>query len=126
MIVWLRRETIIALHERHVQDWPTAAGIRSEDAFREAMNHPRLLCSEDPIVLAAAYGAAFCRLKPFNGGNKHAAFGACVTFLDLAGFELAASSLDIIGVFNELEAGGLSETGLSDWLRLNVIRISSH
>jgi death on curing protein len=122
MTPWLRRETIIALHERHLQDWPTAAGLRSEAALSEALAYPRSIGSKDVLRIAAAYGYSFCHIKPFNGGNKHVAFGACVTFLELVSRELNASSIDIIRMFNDIETGEQSEADLAAWLKRHVVK----
>jgi death on curing protein len=121
MLPWLRRETIIALHERHLQDWPTAAGVRNEAALNEALAYPKSIGNNNPVRVAAAYGFVFCSIKPFNGGNKHVAFGACVTFLELSGLSLTAPSIDIIRMFNDIEAEEKSEADLAAWLKVHVL-----
>jgi prophage maintenance system killer protein len=117
VIPWLRRETLILLHERHTQDWPTTHGLRDDDILERILEDVQMSSNLDPVSIAATYAARICRYRPFNNGNKHVALGACVTFLEMNSLELVTSSLDIIRKFNDLEADEINQAALEGWLR---------
>ena len=63
------------------------AGLRDRGMLESAVAAPQATAFgepllSDPIEIAAAYLFYICRNHPFIDGNKRAALGACLVFLD--------------------------------------------
>lgn len=63
------------------------AGLRDRGMLESAVAAPQATAFgepllSDPIEIAAAYLFYICRNHPFVDGNKRAALGACLVFLD--------------------------------------------
>lgn len=64
------------------------AGLRDRGMLESAVAAPQATAFgepllSDPIEIAAAYLFYICRNHPFVDGNKRAALGACLVFLDV-------------------------------------------
>jgi death on curing protein len=119
--IWLRRDTILAIHEEQLAEHGGLAGIRDAGMLDSALARPEQQFaygdSPDLAALAAAYGFGIARNHPFADGNKRTAFVAIELFLALNGFELHASDDDCILTILALAAGELSEEQLAAWVR---------
>lgn len=121
--VWLRKEAIIALHERTLALHGGAPGLRDEGLLDSALQRPvnRFLYDgvTDAADLAATYAVAIAKNHPFADGNKRAGFQALLLFLALNGRPLKADRAEAIGAMLAVAAGELDESALSAWIRDN-------
>lgn len=123
--VWINRELIIAIHERQLAEHGGSSGIRDEGMLESALARPRQKWAYggsdiDIVVLAAAYAYGLARNHPFVDGNKRTAAVACELFLELNGYRLLASDVELYPEFLQLAAGELTEEAFTDWLRSNA------
>jgi death-on-curing protein len=120
---WLRKDTIIAVHQKTLLEQGGAPGIRDEGLLESALARPIniLEYALEPKLfdLAAAYGFGIASNHPFIDGNKRVAFYASVGFLRINGVYLNAGEADAAVTFIALAAGELSEEELASWFRNN-------
>ena len=70
--------------------------------------------------LSAAYGYGFAKYRCFADGNKGIALAAIDVFLIRNGSELVAEEADAANVIEELSAGEISESELTQWIAANT------
>lgn len=120
---WLRKDTIIAVHQKTLLEQGGAPGIRDEGLLESALARPinilEYALEPNLIDLAAAYGFGIASNHPFIDGNKRVAFYASVGFLRINGVYLKAGEADAAVTFVALAAGELSEEELASWFRNN-------
>jgi len=75
--------------------------------------------------LAAAYGFGLAKNHPFDDANKRTALIAMRLFLQLNGYDLAASPEDKYITIIRVAASQISEYELADWIRENLSEIQS-
>jgi death-on-curing protein len=94
--------------------------------LESALARPQNLHAYEPesdlARLAAAYGFGLARNRPFNDGNKRAAFLAFGLFLEINNLEFFAESVEAIAVILRLAEGNLGELELAEWIRRNSKR----
>ena len=71
------------------------------------------------MAKATALAFSLIRNHPFLDGNKRVAFAAVDVFLQLNGYELAASDVEATVVMQDLAAGSLGEDELAAWVAAN-------
>ncbi|MCC6231505.1 MAG: Fic family protein [Verrucomicrobiales bacterium] len=123
-IVWLLRDTAIAVHERLLAEFGGLAGMRDKGLLDTALRRPRQRASfGTPTVfdLAAAYAAGVVVNRPFLDGNNRLGFALAATFLELNGQRLQAGEVDATVRTLALAAGALDDTGYAAWLRSNSV-----
>jgi death on curing protein len=121
-VVWLLRETVVAMHELLVAEFGGAAGIRDEGMLDSALARPRnLTTSGKPSIFELVASIAFGIIKnhPFVDGNKRVGFTAAVVFLELNGHRLQATEVDATVRTLALAAGAMSEAEYAAWLNAN-------
>ena len=120
---WLRKDTIIAVHQKTLLEQGGAPGIRDEGLLESALARPinilEYALEPNLFDLAAAYGFGIASNHPFIDGNKRVAFYASVGFLRINGVYLNAGEADAAVTFIALAAGELSEEELASWFRNN-------
>ncbi len=119
---WLATEEILVTHERQLQRFGGAAGIRDMGALESALSRPRnkwLYEQADLPELAAAYAFGLARNHPFVDGNKRVAFLAMLAFLRLNAVPFAPAQEASTVMIRGLAAGEISEDGLARWIRDN-------
>jgi death-on-curing protein len=123
--VWIRRETVLALHEQLLAEFGGAAGVRDASLLDSALARPKnLLAYGKPSLcdLAASYGVGLIKNHPFVDGNKRTGFAIAVLFLELNGREFRASEADATVQTFAVAAGATSEHEFSKWLAENSRR----
>lgn len=107
-------------HHGQIQEHGGLPGLRDTTALEAALARPRQKWTYDPdadlALLAAAYAYGIATSPPFNDGNKRSALIAMVVFLDLNGYMLTASEVEVVPVILSLAAGELSEAALREWV----------
>lgn len=118
--VWVPPLVVEIAHHGQIQEHGGLPGIRDANALEAALARPRQKWTYDPdadlALLAAAYAYGIATSHPFNDGNKRSALIAMVVFLDLNGYMLTASEVEVVPVILSLAAGELTETALREWV----------
>jgi len=113
------------MHSELIAEHGGRAGVRDDGLLSSALARPRnkrVYGAPSSIFgLAAAYGYAIVRNHPFVDGNKRVAFSAMYVFLEMNGYLLEASEVEVVDVMLRLAAGKLEEMDLADWLRRNSV-----
>ena len=122
MIVWPRKETVLAIHDRQISEHGGSTGVRDQTLLESAVARPQQLHAygnpaPDLAELAAALAYGVARTHPFVDGNKRTAATCCETFLELNGATLEADDLDLFPVYLALAEGKLAERDFAAWLR---------
>lgn len=96
MTTYLTEEQVTRLHDRALQKYGGAAGIRDAGALASALAQPsqEAFGAEFYPTLnekAAAYLVFLARNHPFSDGNKRTAYLAAATFLLMNGVKLRGS-----------------------------------
>jgi len=124
-IVWLLKETVIAIHHRQISEHGGSEGLRDEGLLASALARPQNFLAyakppPDLAALAAAYAFGIARDHPFIDGNKRTALVAARTFLLLNGVNLQASQDEKYLTFLQLAQRSLTEDQLADWIRKRI------
>lgn len=108
--VWVRCETVLAVHEQLLALYGGAAGLRDVGLFDSALARPKNLCaSGTPTVFALAGSYA----------NKRIGFAVAALFLQLNGWRLEAGQADAVVQTLGLAAGAIGEADYATWLTAN-------
>lgn len=120
---WLAIEEVILIHERQLQRFGGAAGIRDRGALESAVNRPINQWAYEQaglVQLGAAYAFGIARNHAFVDGNKRAAFLSMGTFLRFNGVHFAPSQDVATAAMISLAAGDISEEAFARWIGDNV------
>jgi death-on-curing protein len=118
--VWIREDSVRAIHERQLAEHGGFSGVRDEGLLSSALHRPQQLYhygTPDILALAAAYGFGIARNHPFFDGNKRASYIAMRLFLTLNGYDITASPEDRYTTMIALAAGEVTEEALLAWLQ---------
>jgi death on curing protein len=118
---WLSRTVVDAIHNDQVHEHGGLPGLRDENGLESALARPKQKWHYggklDIPFLAAAYAFGLVQNHPYRDGNKRIGFLAMVTFLELNGFDLTATDVEIVSEMLTLAAGSVSEEALAEWIR---------
>jgi death-on-curing protein len=122
--LWIEEHDVLAIHDRLLALHGGASGLRDGGLLESALARPRQHYSyagtTDIVGLVALYTAGIVRNHPFVDGNKRAGFVIGVLFIELHGYEFAASEEDATQAVMGLATGTVDEAGYEAWLRGNV------
>ena len=126
MIRYLSLREILELHDKIIEFYGGARGIRDIGALESAINQPRITFNRTdlyPDILAKAAALCFFLVKnhPFIDGNKRIGHAAMETFLILNGFEIEASVDEQEKIILDLAAGKLNREDFTIWLKKHTI-----
>jgi death-on-curing protein len=117
---WLSREAVEIIHGEQLREHGGLAGIKDENALESGLARPlNKAAYGDPSVheLAVAYLFGVVRNHPFSDGNKRTGFLAAYTFLQINGYEFAASDAAVIAFVLSVAAGEIDEDGAAAFFR---------
>jgi death-on-curing protein len=118
--VWVPRRVIEIAHVDQIREHGGLPGLRDANVLEAVLARPQQKFAYDPeadlALLTAAYGYGIATSHPFNDGNKRSALIAMVVFLDLNGYALTASEIEVVPIILALAAGELSEPALRKWI----------
>jgi death on curing protein len=125
--VWIRRDTVLAIHQRQLAEHGGGEGLRDSGLLDSALARPQNLLAYadgEPGLprLAASYAWGLIRNHPFVDGNKRTAYVVCRTFLKLNGRDLTASQEEKYLTFLRLAEGLLTEEELARWIERHLLR----
>lgn len=122
---WLTVELLLAVHARQLAEHGGLDGVRDRGLLESAIARPEHAFAYgapdiDLAALGTAYAFGIARNHPFSDGNKRTALVACELFLNLNGWELAASDADLYPMVLRLAAGEIDEPAFAAWLRERI------
>ena len=125
MMIWLRRELVLAIHDRQLAEHAGSAGVRDDNMLESALARPQQLYAYgDPLPdiadLAASLAFGLARNHPFVDGNKRTAAVCCETFIELNSARLDAEDTELFPLFLALAEGKLPAEELAAWLRTRI------
>lgn len=123
--VWVRRDVVLAFHDRLLSEHGGAGGVRDEGLLDSALGKPQnLLAYGKPSLfdLAASYAFGLVKNHPFIDGNKRIGFATAGLFLELNGYEFRATEVEVVLRTLALAAGEMSESAYAEWLKANSKR----
>lgn len=118
MTEYLTLVELLAIHDRLLQDFGGAAGVRDGGALESALFRPQTGYYDDVLAEAAALFESLIQNHPFVDGNKRTAFAATDVFLRLNGLSLAVGDAEAYEfIVGSLERGELDRDRIDAWLR---------
>jgi death-on-curing protein len=122
---------VLELHEVIISTSGGSRGIRDIGTLKSAINQPRITFDKtdlypDIISKAAALCFSLVMNHPFVDGNKRIGHAAMETFLILNGHEIRATVDDQEQIILDLAAGNLTREMFTNWLKSNVIHITTY
>lgn len=124
-IQYLTLDEVLALHERLLEEFGGAAGVRDLGLLESALYRPRSGYYEDLVAMAAALLESLLMNHAFVDGNKRVAFFGTDVFLRLNGWKISTTTEEAYdSLVGGLERGGLDREALEDWLRAVVTELA--
>lgn len=123
--VWVRRDVVLAYHERLLAEHGGSAGIRDEGMLESALGRPEnLFAYGKPTLfdLAASYAFGLVKNHPFIDGNKRIGFATAALFLELNDRHFGAHEVEVVLRTLALAAGEMPEADYAKWLKANSKR----
>jgi len=120
--VWLRKDVLLAVHERLLAEHGGSSGIRDEGLLDSALGRAQNLFAygkKTVFELAAGYACGIIKNHPFVDGNKRTGFMAAYLFLARNGCEFTAEESSVVRQTLAVAEGNLSETQYATWLSQN-------
>lgn len=121
---WIEEPVVRAIHEALLAEHGGALGLRDGAALAAALARPQQLAAAgnpDTEDLAAAYGYAIARQRPFSDGNKRTALVCSELFLLMHGIELQADDAACVSIMLAITAGEIDEADFAALLRATSI-----
>jgi death-on-curing protein len=120
-IQFLTVDEVLAIHERVIEEFGGAAGVRDHGLVDSAVYRPRSGYYDELLSMAAALFESLLMNHPFVDGNKRVAFFATDVFLRMNGFLIDVkpdrAHVHLIGLMERREA---NKNHLERWLRKHV------
>jgi death-on-curing protein len=120
---WLRKDVVLAVHDRLLHEHGGSAGLRDEALLDSALARPQnILAYGKPSIfeLAAAYTYGIIKNHPFVDGNKRAGFMAAFLFLGINRIEINAEESDVVLRTLAAAANEMTEAAYAEWLEANT------
>jgi death on curing protein len=99
-VVFLSLDQVLAVHQRVLDAYGGAAGLRDRNLIDSAVAMPKVTFGGEYLhegipAMAAAYLFHLCKNHPFVDGNKRCALASSIQFLYLNGHALNASKDEV-------------------------------
>ena len=119
---YLNTDEVILIHERILDRFGGAGGLRDWGLLDSAVNRLRATFDEkdlcpDIFTKAAALGHSLILNHPFVDGNKRTAWEAMHTFIEENGYSLQAEHDEIIELMLKIEDKSLGVDQITSWLQ---------
>ncbi len=119
---FLTLDEVLALHTHFIARYGGADGVRDFGMLESALSMP--VAGFDGVLLhptlheqAAAYLFHLVKNHPFIDGNKRAALGTALVFLELNGFAVEASEDELVRLTIGAADGTVSKSEVAVFLR---------
>jgi len=124
-VKFLRKQTIIAVHDELIAEHGGLEGIRDENALESALMAPMNLFHYTQgkchlADLAAKYAYALTKNHPFNDGNKRIALFSCLYFLKINGNSRSFPKDSLFLLMLEISSGRIAEVQFAEWILKNL------
>lgn len=115
----------MSIHQRAIERFGGALGIRDEHLLDSAIQRPRATFDQkdlypDLFTKAAALGHSLILNHPFIDGNKRTAYQSMRAFLKINETDLTATADEIVALALDIEAKKLEVEDIANWLRAHV------
>lgn len=119
---YLNTDEVILIHERILDRFGGAGGLRDWGLLDSAVNRLRVTLDEkdlypDIFTKAAALGHSLILNHPFVDGNKRTAWEAMHTFIEENGYSLQVEHDEIIELMLKIEDKSLGVDQIASWLQ---------
>ena len=123
-VTFLSVDEALAIHERLVEVFGGAGGVRDPGALESALYRPRTGYYDDLAAMAAALFESLIMNHAFLDGNKRVAFFATDVFLRTNGWLLEVKADDAHSFLIDLLEGGRCDfEHLEPWIRRSMRQI---
>ena len=123
-IQFLSLDEVIAIHERLIDKFGGAAGLRDMGLLESALFRPQTGYYENLGQMAAAMFESLITNHPFVDGNKRVAFFATDVFLRLNGWKLGVEAKAAYGFLMELFDSGICDFDhLLPWIESQLVTV---
>ena len=123
-VKFLSLEEVLTIHERLIDRFGGATGIRDQGLLESALFRPQTGYYDDLPSMAAAMFESLLLNHAFVDGNKRVAFFATDVFLRLNGWKIQVDNVEghqfLIG---NLEAGSCDYETLRVWIRDHLVEL---
>jgi len=124
-VQFLSVDETIAIHERLIEKFGGARGIRDTGLLESALFRPQTGYYNDLAEMAAALFESLLLNHAFIDGNKRVAFFASDIFLRLNGWKFSVEAAAAYSfLINMLEEGNCSYENLLPWIRNSIFEAS--
>ena len=117
---WLPSHLVIRWHNRLIELFGGASGLRDAGLLESALTRPQNLVLYGGDVttdrLAAQYGVGVAKAHAFVDGNKRIAFAVMVAFLKAHGRHLDATEAEATRIMLDVAASIADEAELERWI----------
>lgn len=120
----------IAIHDFLIEKYGGSFGLRDEGLLESALAQPQAsffgeLLHPTIAEQAAAYLYHLCKNHPFIDGNKRAAFGVMVAFLETNNYRLNLANDQLYSLVMDVAESRIEKPELIEVIRQNLISIGN-
>ncbi len=124
-VQFLSVDETLAIHERLIERFGGAPGIRDVGLLESALFRPQTGYYDDLTEMAAALFESLLLNHPFIDGNKRVAFFSTDIFLRLNGWKFSVEAKTAHAfLINMLEQNACSLEMLLPWIRRSIVETS--
>ncbi len=119
---YLEAEEVLLIHERILERFGGAGGLRDWNLLDSAVHRPRATFEKqelypDLFTKAAALGHSLVLNHPFVDGNKRTAWEAMHTLIEENGYTLQADPKEVLEFMLRIEDKSLGVEQIAHWLK---------
>jgi len=123
-VKFLSLDEVLALHERVIEKFGGASGIRDPGLLESALYRPQSGYYEGLEQMAAALFESLLINHPFVDGNKRVAFFGMDVFLRLNGWKMQVNAQEAYAFLAQrFESGTCDLDHLLPWIRQHLVRL---
>ena len=123
-VQFLSVDEILAIHERLIEQFGGATGIRDKGLLESALFRPQTGYYNDLAEMAAALFESLLVNHAFVDGNKRVAFFATDIFLRLNGWKISVDAAEADSfLIDMLERNDCSYDNLLPWIRGSLVEL---
>jgi death on curing protein len=124
-LVFLRKQEVVDIHSRLIEEFGGSPGLRDEGTLESALGaveNRAFYEKADLAVCAATYAYHLAQAHAFIDGNKRVAAAVAEVFIELNGGQLEATNDEVVTLFLKIAAGERSRDEVEDFFNQRVIK----
>lgn len=122
MYLYLTIDEALRIHQRLLQAFGGAAGVRDLGLIESALLRPQTGYYRDLIEEASALWESLAMNHGFVDGNERVAYACTELFLQLNGLDIAPDNRAVERfIYDHLEAKTFRKDAIEAWLRLHTV-----